>query len=112
MSTISRITTEHLYNEIEEAATKAAPLFRLYGWTYGLTGSGESIPTHNDLVNTITELAEHALDHFYRSEEEYRDAQVGSGRFVVSVKEYEEEVQVNIRLELGEKTWFKAQKQS
>lgn len=108
MGTISRITVEHLYEEIHSAAERAAPLFRLYGWTYGLNG-GDGIPTHNDLVNTITELAEHALEHFYRSEEEFRTAQVGSGRFVVSVNEYEDEVCVNIRLELGERTWFKAQ---
>ena len=108
MNTIKRITTEHLYDEIHAAAERAAPLFRLYGWTYG-RAEGEGIPTHKDLVDTITELADHALEHFYNSDEEYRDAQVGSGRFVVSVKEYEDEVSVNIRLELGEKTWFKAQ---
>lgn len=110
MGTISRITVEHLYDEIQSAAERAAPLFRLYGWTYGLNQSGEAIPTHNDLVNTITELAEHALEHFYNSQEEYRDTQVGSGRFVVSVKEYQDEVDVNIRLELGSRTWFKSGK--
>lgn len=106
MGTISRITVEHLYDEIQSAAERAAPLFRLYGWTYG---DSKVPPSHNELVNTITRLAESALEYFYDSDEEYRDSEVGSGRFVVSVKEYQDEVSVNIRLELGERTWFKAQ---
>lgn len=101
---ITRITTEHLYNDIEAAATKAAPLFTLYGWTYGKG----FIPTHNELVDTITRLAESALDYFYKSEEEYRDAECGSGRFSVKVHESEDEVQVRIVLELGEHSWYKA----
>lgn len=108
MKTFSRITTEHLYDDIEAAATKAAPLFNLYGWTYG---EGK-VPTHNELVNTITELAEHALDYFYKSQEQYRDSEVGSGRFSVRVREFEDEVTVRIVLDLGEHTWFKAQKTS
>lgn len=104
MGTFKRITTEHLYDEIDAAATKAAPLFNLYGWTYGQ----DHVPTHSELVNTITELAEHALDYFYKSQEEYRDSEVGSGRFSVRVKEYQDEVTVRIVLDLGEKTWFKA----
>lgn len=104
MGTISRITTDMLYDKIHSAAERAAPLFRLYGWTYG---EGK-VPTHNELVNTITELAEHALDYFYKSQEQYRDAEVGSGRFSVRVKEFEEEVTVRIVLDLGEHTWFKA----
>ena len=108
MKTFDRITTEHLYDDIEAAATKAAPLFNLYGWTYG---EGK-VPTHNELVNTITELAEHALDYFYKSQEQYRDSEVGSGRFSVRVREYQDEVTVRIVLDLGEHTWFKAQKTS
>lgn len=108
MKTFNRITTEHLYNEIETAVTKAAPLFNLYGWTYG-HGEDSLVPTHNELVDAVTELAEHALKAFYESEEEYRSAEVGSGRFAVKVKEFEEEIQVRIVLELGEKSWFKAQ---
>lgn len=104
MTTFNRITTEHLYDKIHAAATKAAPLFTLYGWTYGKG----FIPTHNELVDTITELAQHALDHFYRSEEEYRDAEVGSSRFSVRVKEFENEVDVRIVLDLEGHTWFKA----
>ncbi len=108
MNTIKRLTIEHLYNEIDHAAQTAAPLFNLYGWTYGLNGSGAAIPTHSDLVETITELTQHALDHFYNSNEEYRDAEVGSGRFSVRIKEYEDSVQARIVLDMGEKTWFKA----
>lgn len=104
MNTISRITTDMLYDKINSAAEQAAPLFRLYGWTYGKN----EIPTHGELVETITRLADHALKAFYNSQEEYRDAEVGSGRFSVRVKEFEDEVQVRIVLELGEKSWFKA----
>ncbi len=104
MKTFSRITTEHLYADIEAAATKAAPLFTLYGWTYG----EQRTPTHGELVDCITRLAEHALEYFYKSDEEYRDSEVGSGRFSVRVKEFEDEVQVRIVLDLEEKSWFKA----
>lgn len=104
MGTFERITTDRLYKDIEHAATVAAPLFQLYGWTYG----EDHVPTHNQLVDIITELAEHALNHFYKSEEEYRDAEVGSGRFSVRVKEFEDEVDVRIVLDLGVHTWYKA----
>ena len=104
MKTFNRITSDMLYDKIHAAAERAAPLFTLYGWTYGKG----FIPTHNELVDTITELAQHALDHFYRSEEEYRDAEVGSSRFSVRVKEFEDEVDVRIVLDLGGHTWFKA----
>ena len=110
MKTFNRITTEHLYDEIETAVTKAAPLFNLYGWTYG-HGEDSRVPTHNELVDAVTELAEHALDYFYESEEEYRDSEVGSGRFSVRVKEFEDEVDVRIVLDLGSKSWFKANPQ-
>lgn len=105
MSTFNRITTERLYDEIENAATVAAPLFNLYGWTYG----ENKVPTLQELRDCITHLTETALKAFYESYEEYRSAEVGSGRFAVKVKEFEEEVQVRIVLELGEKSWFKAQ---
>ena len=104
MGTFKRITTDHLYRDIEDAATKAAPLFNLFGWTYGK----DHIPTHGELVDCITRLAESALDYFYKSEEEYRDSEVGSGRFSVKVREFEDEVSVKIVLELGEHEWFKA----
>lgn len=109
MNTISRITSDMLYDKIHSAAERAAPLFRLYGWTYGLVDRNDGVPTLNDLANTITELTDHALDHFYKSDEEYRTAEVGSGRFSVKVHEFEDEVNVKIVLELGEHSWFKAQ---
>ena len=105
MATFDKVTVERIYNEIEYAATTAAPLFNLYGWTY----DNNKVPTLQELRNCITDLAEHALDYFYKSEEEYRSAEVGSGRFAVKVREFDEEVQVKIVLELGEKSWFKAQ---
>ena len=104
MKTFNRITTDHLYNDIEAAATKAAPLFNLYGWTYG---EGK-VPTHNELVNIITRLTDSALECFYKSEEEFRSSEVGSGRFSVRVHEFENEVEVKIVLELGEHSWDKA----
>jgi len=104
MTTFNRITTEHLYDKIHSAADKAAPLFTLYGWTYGKG----FIPTNNELVETITRLAESALEYFYNSEEEFRTAECGSGRFSVKVHEFEDEVQVRIVLDLEEKSWFKA----
>lgn len=105
MGTISRITTDMLYDKIHAAAERAAPLFNLYGWTYG---DSNVPPSHNELVGTITRLTDSALDYFYKSDEEYRDAEVGSGRFSVRVKEFEEEVDVTISLEIGGKSWFKA----
>ena len=108
MKTFNRITIEHLYDEIEFAATKAAPLFSLYGWTWGLKDGTVGVPTYNEIVDVITRLAEHALEGFYSSDKEYRDAEVGSGRFSVRVHEFENEVEVKIVLELGEHSWHKA----
>ena len=104
MKTFNRITTDHLYDEIESAVTKVAPLFNLFGWTY----TEGKVPTHNELVETVTELAERALEYFYESNEEYRNAEVGSGRFSVRVLELEDEVDVRIVLNLEGHTWFKA----
>ena len=104
MKTFERITTERLYADIDAAANQAAPLFSLYGWTYG----EDHIPTHGELVDCITRLAESALTYFYNSEEEFREAQVASGRFKVWVKEFEDEIAVSISLELGGHEWFKA----
>lgn len=106
MTTFNRITTDHLYDKIHEAAQTAAPLFQLYGWTYG---DSNVPPSHNELVDTITRLAEAALEYFYNSDEEYRDSEVGSGRFSVRVKEFADEVDVRIVLDIGSKSWFKAQ---
>ena len=104
MKTFNRITTDHLYNDIEAAATTAAPLFNLYGWTY----DEGKVPTHNELVNIITRLTDSALECFYKSEEEFRSSEVGSGRFSVRVHEFENEVEVKIVLELGGHSWYKA----
>lgn len=104
MGTISRITTDMLYDKIHAAAERAAPLFTLYGWTYG---EGKT-PNLNELVDYITHLTNQALEYFYKSDEEYRDSEVGSGRFSVRVKEFEDEVDVRIVLDLGGHTWFKA----
>ena len=106
MSTFSRITTEHLYDKIHQAAERAAPLFQLYGWTYG---DSNVPPSHKELVDTITRLADLALVYYYNSEEEDRDSEVGSGRLSVRVKEFADEVDVRIVLDLGSKSWFKAQ---
>ena len=80
-------------------------------FTAGHTVKG-SVPTLNELVNTITRLTDSALDYFYKSEEEFRSSEVGSGRFSVKVHEFEEEVEVKIVLELGEHSWYKARKTS
>ena len=104
MGTISRITTDMLYDKIHAAAERAAPLFTPYGWTYG---EGKT-PNLNELVDCITHLTNQALEYFYKSEEEFRSSEVGSGRFSVKVHEFEEEVEVKIVLELGEHSWYKA----
>ena len=104
MGTISRITTDMLYDKIHAAAERAAPLFTLYGWTYG---EGKT-PNLNELVDYITHLTNQALEYFYKSEEEFRSSEVGSGRFSVKVHEFEDEVEVKIVLELGGHSWYKA----
>lgn len=100
---MNKITSDDLYEEIESAADRAAPLFRLYGWTYGGVGT----PSHNDLVETITRITDSAIESFYDSKESYRQSEVSSGRFNVTLCEYEDEIVANISLELGEKSWSK-----
>ena len=104
MGTISRITTDMLYDKIHAAAERAAPLFTLYGWTY----REGKVPTLDELVDCITRLTDSALEYFYESHEEYRTAEVSSGRFAVNVHEVEDEVNIKIVLELGEHSWYKA----
>lgn len=104
MGTISRITTDMLYDKIRSAAERAAPLFNLYGWTYG----EDKAPTLKELVDNITHLTDSALEYFYSSEGEDRTSEVGSGRFAVKVCEFEDSVEVRIVLELGEHSWYKA----
>lgn len=97
-------TVDDFYNEIEHAATVAAPLFGLFGWTYGL--SDGKTPIHNELVETITELVGSVLND---SEKPDWDgfASVASGRFYVSYCKYEEERELQIKLELASATEFK-----
>lgn len=100
---MSNLTVDDFYNEIEHAAQTAAPLFNLYGWTYG----ENVVPSVNELERIITELAEHALHHFNNSHEEYPEAGVGSGRFTVRIKQYENERELTISLDLASKVQFK-----
>ena len=98
------LTTEDFYSEIEHAATVAAPLFQMYGWTHF---DSQNPITHYDLVNCITELVEHALEHFNRSKDEFPEAGVSSGRFSVNIKEFEDEQCLDIKLDLVSKSRFK-----
>lgn len=100
---MNKITSDDLYEEIESAADRAAPLFRLYGWTYGGTG----IPSHDDIVETITGITDSAIESFYDSRESYRQSEVSTGRFKVTLCEYEDDIVANISLDLGEKSWEK-----
>lgn len=100
---MSNLTVDDFYNEIQHAAQTAAPLFNLYGWTY----DEGVVPSANELERVITRLAEHALNHFNDSQEEYPEARVGSGRFNVIVKQYEDEQTLEILLNLAQKSRFK-----
>lgn len=68
-----------LYSEFEDAielaATKVAPLFNLFGWTW------DKVPTANQIENSITEL----LDHMGKD-----STSVGSGRLTVRRDENED----------------------
>lgn len=92
-------TTDDFYDTIEHAATVAAPLFNLYGWTYGLRGTA-----HTDLVETITELVEEVLRQFNRGEDRCFCA---SGRFVVTYNQYDDERELSIALDLASAAQFK-----
>ena len=101
-----QLTVEDFYTEIEHAATVAAPLFKLYGWSWASV-PGNGVPNHNQLVEGITRLAEHTLQHFNESQEEFPEAMVGSGRFTVRMKQWEDEREFNIQLDLANKSQFK-----
>jgi hypothetical protein len=103
---MSKLTADDFYTEIEHAATVAAPLFQLYGWTYG----EKETPSHWELRDTIERLVNHTLDEFNSAVErgeEFPEAAVGSGRFWVSMKQYEDERELSIKLELAEKSQYK-----
>ena len=72
----------------ELAATKAAPLFRLFGWTYG-----EKKPTHNELVETIEDLIERCPAEGFAS----------TGRFTVRRTTYDDgDPEISVSLDLYE----------
>lgn len=92
-------TVEDFYDTIEHAATVAAPLFNLYGWTYGLRGT-----KHTDLVDTITELVEEVIKQFNRGND---NAFCATGRFIVTYNGYEDERELTIALDLASASEFK-----
>ena len=83
----NNLTVEDFYTEIEHAATVAAPLFNLYGWTWS---DSDTPPTINHIELTITKLVEGVLDSFNNSTEEYPEAMHSTGRFIVRIKQYED----------------------
>lgn len=92
-------TAEDFYDTIEHAATVAAPLFNLYGWTYGLRGTKQT-----DLNETITELVQEVLNQYNRGEKRCFCA---SGRFIVTYNEYDDERELTIALDLASAAQFK-----
>ena len=101
---MSNLTTDDFYNEIQHAAQTAAPLFNLYGWTWF---DSETTPTVNRIERTITELVEEVLHSFNNSDEEYPEAMCSTGRFTVHIKQYEDERELTIDLNLASKSQFK-----
>ena len=101
-----QLTVEDFYTEIEHAATVAAPLFKLYGWTWANV-PGDGVPNHNQLVDGITRLADRTLRYFNESRKEFPEAMVGSGRFTVRMKQWEDEREFSIQLDLASKSQFK-----
>lgn len=78
---------------VSYAAHKAAPLFQMYGWTYGLDG-GTRIPTVNELEDTINSLIDSVVDEGY----EYS----ATGRFQVR-KEHDGDMEyLSISLDLAD----------
>lgn len=103
---MSNLTTDDFYNEIQHAAQTAAPLFNLYGWSW-VSVPGDGVPNYNQLVELITSLVGHTLRHFNESQEEFPEAMVDSGRFTVRIKQYEDEREFTISLDLASKSQFK-----
>jgi hypothetical protein len=77
------------YDIAELAATKAAPLFRAFGWTY--RGEKEP-PTHQKLQNTVEELIDHCDE----------DGTASTGRFIVERYSDEDGQRVRVSLYLYE----------
>lgn len=102
----NNLTVEDFYTEIEHAATVAAPLFKLYGWSWASV-PGDGVPNHRQLVEFITHLVDDVLQYFNESQEEFPEAMVGSGRFTVRIKQYEDERELTISLDLASKSQFK-----
>lgn len=104
---MSNLTVEDYHDEIRHAAQTAAPLFKLYGWTYF---DNDTPPNLNRLEQTITELVSHTVHHFNEQlerGEEFPEASVGTGRFFVTLKQYEDERDLRISLELASKGQYK-----
>lgn len=95
-------TVDKFYTEIELAVSRAAPLFRAMGWTYG----GDLPPTYYALEATVTRLVKSCL-HDARKPNWDGYSSCGSGRFIVSYRRYEGENTLSIRLELAHHTEFK-----
>lgn len=96
-------TADDFYDIIQRAAQTAAPLFNLYGWSYFM--SENSRPTFNELEETITDLVNDVIKYYNKSDE--NRVSVGTGRFVVSYQEYDEEKELSICLELASQSEFK-----
>lgn len=91
-----KLEASDFYDEIEHAAERAMPLFKLYGWTY----SNRDI-TLDDVVSTITRLVEEVLDRVSRGDFE-NSIYLASGRFRVVYTEYENDYpELDIMLELA-----------
>lgn len=96
---MSELTTDTFYKEIGHAAQTAAPLFRLYGWTYG-----DGVPDINELEDTITRLVDETIEAYERRG---GDASVSTGRFIVRLSQYKEERELTIDLNLAASAQFK-----
>ena len=100
-----QLTVEDFYTEIEHAATVAAPLFKLYGWSWASV-PGDGVPNHRQLVASINRLVDDVLQYFNDSREEFPEATVSSGRFTVRMKQWDGEREFRIQLDLAHKSQF------
>ena len=101
---MTNLTVDDFYNEIQHAAQTAAPLFNLYGWTWF---DNDMPPTVNHIEHTIADLVEDTLHGFNNSNEEYPESMCSTGRFIVHIKQYEDERELAISLDLASKSQFK-----